>query len=620
MSIVKTTCLFFLALLLAGAGFCDPIKFAFISDTHIGAPETAAEDLMRTVDDVNSLNDIAFVVITGDITDYGSDEELQEAKCIFDRLNKKWYIIPGNHDTKWSESGSNSFAEVFGAERFAFEAGGYWFVGCGSGPNMRMSPGLASREDVLWLDSTINQLKKTGQPLIFLNHYPLNEGLANWHLIIDKLKQANIQAALCGHGHRNKAMDFEGIPAAMGRSNLRAKDSAGGYNIVTIQQDTLSFAERTPGGPTHPAWHTIALQNHRFAQDTTTYPRPSYSINDVYPGVKVEWQYQDSSDIGAGIVESKGLCIYPNTKGQVVAVSAESGQVQWRFATGGKIYATPAVRKNKVVVASTDGSIYCLDKRRGKLLWEVKTGKPIVASPAIDGKVVYIGSSEGKFRALSLADGALRWEYTQVDGFVESTPVADRERVYFGGWGSHFYALDKKTGELAWSWTNGKGRNYSPAACVPVLAKGKLFMQTPDRFVTALDAATGKELGKSNKHKGFESMGVSEDNSLIYVKCMQDTVWALSTSDVMQEAWAVNCGYGYEISPSPITEHQGLVFVPTDEGVLYAIDRKTRKVAWAHKLSNAMVNRVFPLRDGQVLATTMDGKVAKLSFKPKSNK
>ena len=91
----------------------QPFRFAFISDTHIGN-QTAEEDLLRTIESINNDTSLAFVVITGDITEFGSDDELQLAKKLFDRLNKPWYIIPGNHDSNWSESGSNSFKKIFG--------------------------------------------------------------------------------------------------------------------------------------------------------------------------------------------------------------------------------------------------------------------------------------------------------------------------------------------------------------------------------------------------------------------------------------------------------------------------------------------------------------------------
>src|SRR5947207_15691239 len=81
-------------------------RFAFISDTHIGSPDgKAEEDLRRTVADINGMKDISFVVITGDITELGTDAEIKRAKEILDELKVTWYIIPGNHDSGWSESG-----------------------------------------------------------------------------------------------------------------------------------------------------------------------------------------------------------------------------------------------------------------------------------------------------------------------------------------------------------------------------------------------------------------------------------------------------------------------------------------------------------------------------------
>src|SRR5829696_9248997 len=92
-----------------------PFRFAFISDTHIGSPNGGAEeDLRTTVADINSMTGIAFVVLTGDITELGKDEELKLAKRILDSLSVPYYIIPGNHDTGWSESGGLSFTRVFG--------------------------------------------------------------------------------------------------------------------------------------------------------------------------------------------------------------------------------------------------------------------------------------------------------------------------------------------------------------------------------------------------------------------------------------------------------------------------------------------------------------------------
>lgn len=60
---------FIILSLLSEAQF-KSFRFAFISDTHIGSPNGAAEeDLRRTVRDINAMTDVAFVVLTGDITE-----------------------------------------------------------------------------------------------------------------------------------------------------------------------------------------------------------------------------------------------------------------------------------------------------------------------------------------------------------------------------------------------------------------------------------------------------------------------------------------------------------------------------------------------------------------------
>src|SRR5258705_12128047 len=92
-----------------------PFRFAFLSDTHIGSRNgSSEEDLRRSVRDINAMENIAFVIITGDITELGTNEELKLAKQLFDSLRVPYYIIPGNHDTGWSESGGVMFTTVFG--------------------------------------------------------------------------------------------------------------------------------------------------------------------------------------------------------------------------------------------------------------------------------------------------------------------------------------------------------------------------------------------------------------------------------------------------------------------------------------------------------------------------
>jgi outer membrane protein assembly factor BamB/predicted phosphodiesterase len=588
-------------------------RFALVTDTHVGG-STGADDLRLTVADINQNPEISFVILSGDVTEFGSETELLEARQILEKLEKPCYVLPGNHDSKWSESGNNDFLTIFGAEEFVFEKNGILFIGTASGPNMRMAPGLVPREQMVFLEKTLSQMKDTLQPVIFINHYPLNEALANASEVRALLKTRNTQVSLMGHGHANKTFNFDGIPGVMCRSNLRVKSETGGYNIVKVTADSLLFAEKNPGQSSGKPWHSIPLGQHRFAK---TQPGLEQHFQVSNPGkVSICSKFNDNSDIGTGITVADELAVFANTRGELVAVKNRGGEIIWRFKTGGKIYATPAISKNKVVVASTDKNIYCIDLKTGKAEWVFKTEKPIVASPVIDGKTVFIGSSEGIFRAIDLKNGELKWQYSEVNGFVETKPLIHAGYVYFGSWGNTFYALDTKTGELKWKREKYNNRMLSPAAVWPVAAAGKIFIVAPDRHMTALDDKTGAEIWDSGKYSCRESVGISKDGTQVYIKNMTEGhVMAFETAAAEQQiAWDCPAELGYEIGPSPISECGDLVIVPTSLGEIVAISKTNHSVAWRVKLTNALVNGVAVAGKNKILATTLDGWVVAIQF------
>lgn len=594
----------------------NAFKFALMTDIHVGS-DHAAEDVQRSVADINQDPSIAFVIISGDITEFGADEELKLAKRLLDSLNKPWYIIPGNHDTKWSESGGNTFRRVFGSETFSFKHGGYWFIGTNCGPNMRMGPGQVPRENVVWLDNLL-KTKDTTTPIIYINHYPQNADLNNWYEALDRLKQHNIQLILCGHGHTNKTFDFENIPGVMCRSNLRAKDSVGGYNIITVSDGQAAFEERTPLIGKNRQWTTQQLKSHHARYDAAPFERPSYAMNDSFPAVKALWTFQDNSDIGSGMALVKNLVISTNTAGEVYALQAANGKKKWTFKTGGKVYATPVVDGDNIVVASSDHYIYCIGASSGKQRWRFETGKPVVASAQIANGIAYVGASDGHFRAINVATGKLVWEFTGVNGFVEDKPLVYQGNVYFGSWGNDFYALDAATGALKWKWNNGaSNRMFSPAACYPVGAQGRVFIVAPDRYMTAFDSQTGNVIWRKNMPgvRMRESIGLAADSSQTFIKTMDGNLYGVSaTADTMQLLWKSPVEMGYELNPAAAVERDGVIFTPTHSGVVYAVNRKDYTLLWKHKLSNCLVNAVLPIGNRKVLVSTMDGKLACIGY------
>ncbi len=591
-----------------------PFRFAFLSDTHIGSPDgKAEEDLRRTVNDINSRNDIDFVVITGDITELGTNEELPRAKKMFDSLKVKYYIIPGNHDVGWSETGGMGFISTFGSDRFAFDHNGIRFIGCSSGPYVRMSDGHIPRDAMTWMKKNLDTTA-LNMPVIFLNHYPMDNQMDNWYEVTDMFKERNTILFLCGHGHANKALNFEDIPGVMGRSNLRAKQPEGGYNLVDVRMDSILFTERRPVTGEMKTWTAVKIERHNYTL-TKKFMRPDYSINSQYPKVKENWTFSSDANVISTPVLTKGLVVFGNQQGMVTALSLKDGKQKWTFKTGGSIYSSPAAWQNKIVFGSTDGYIYCLDEK-GKEAWKLKTEAAVLGCPVIENNMVYIGGSDHHFRAIGLGTGKELWNFDGLNGPVVSVAVINKNDIIFGAWDTYLYSLNKNTGKLNWKWNNGSSvRNYSPAACIPVIKDDIIYIVAPDRYLTAIDAVTGQTLWRTNESTVRESIGISVDGKYVYGKTMNDTLVAFATGrEAQKAAWKLHTGYGYEHSPSMLTEKDGNIFFGTRNGVVYAVDKDQKKIDWAYKIDNSMVNTLNVIDKKNIIASTMDGKVILLQI------
>lgn len=600
-----------------------PLRFAWLSDTHVGS-DRGADDLSAAVADINATKGLRFVLVTGDITEMGSLAAFRRAKDILDGLRLPYHIIPGNHDTKWSESGGTEFSKLWGSDRFVFKSGGFRFIGLSQGPVMRMGDGHWAPQDVRWLEGLLAEKGATTTPTVFVTHYPIDEGIANWYVVLDMLKTVPTAVVLAGHGHRNRVMDFEGIPGIMSRSILGTTDVAPGYTLVELGTKALTFSEKPIGGPAGPPWHTIDLgdggvQRRGSGQTAGAVsvnagpaPRPDFSVNDLYPNVRVRWRYDSGWTIASSAAVSGEDVVVGDASGTVRALRIGDGSVAWEFKSGGPVYSTPDVGGGRVVFGSTDGSVYALDATSGKRVWTVATGRPIVACPRIADGIVFIGSSDGIFRALDLASGRDVWSYSGVEGFVETKPLVADGKVVFGAWGGRLYALDAKTGELAWTWRGDRpSLLYSPAACWPVAANGRVFIVAPDRRMTAIELATGREVWRTDRWALRESIGLSEDGQRVYVRTTQDVIVAVSTAaDKPEVVWETNSGFGYDINSAMLTEKDGVVFYGTKNGLLLALDGATGALKWSHKVGVALLNTVMPLSGREVVVTDFDGRVS----------
>ncbi len=589
-------------------------RFAQLTDIHCSPNNpNPTEDLLRSIAQLNATDSIDFVLVTGDLTEEGDRATLEKVKSCLDLLKVKYYALLGNHETKWSDSGCTAFEEIFGSERFEFEHKGFQFFGFNSGPLMRMAYGHVVPQDILWLKERMSKEK----PVILVTHYPMTEGdVDNWYEVTDAVRPYNIRLFIGGHYHVNKNLRYDGIPAILMRSNLRDKQEKPGYGIYEVTQDSiLVYTQRI--GESKKKWAAFSMHTSYYNPNGKADKYPDFSVNQSYPKVKEAWMVQTGAGIYASPAVEKDKAFVGDDLGRLTAYSLKNGKQLWSFASGKRIVGTPAANEGVVVFGSADKHIYGLNVQDGTLLWMVEAEQPVLGAVSIADGIAYIGASDHTFRAIDLHSGEIKWAFTDVKGYIETKPLITENKVIFGAWDNTLYALDRTDGKGLWKWTGGLTRmHYSPAAVWPVAAHGKVFITDPQRAMTAIDLETGNTVWRTFQSQVRETIGLSEDGEHLYSKTMNDSIVCYSaTSDTPQELWATNVGFGYEHAPSMQVEKEGVVFGSTKEGLLFALEARTGKLLWKHKIGNSLISTVVPLSSREVLFTASSGEVGLIRIK-----
>ena len=599
-------------------------RFAQLTDIHLSPSDpNPTEDLLRSIAQINATDSIDFVLVTGDITEEGDRATMEKVKSCLDLLKVKYYVALGNHETKWSDSGCTAFGEIFGGERFDFEHKGFLFLGFNSGPLMRMAYGHVVPQDIRWMTERMNQYNtgdpQQNKPVILVTHYPMIEGdVDNWYEVTDAVRPYNIRLFIGGHYHRNRDLRYDGIPGVLMRSNLRDKDGKPGYGIYEITKDSIRVYTQRIGEPKK-QWAGFSLTESYYERNGKAEKYPDFSVNKEYPQVKEQWITKTGVGIYCSPAVEKDKVFIGDDMGYLTAYALKDGKALWRFQSGKRIVGTPAVSEGIVVFGSADCKIYGLNAQNGNLLWTVETSEPVLGAVTIDNGTAYIGASDHTFRAINTCNGEIKWTFTGVKGYIETKPLVTDSKVIFGAWDNTLYALNKADGRELWKWTGGLTRmHFSPAAVWPVAAEGKVFITDPQRAMTAIEIETGNTVWRTFQSMVRETIGLSEDGERIYSKTMNDSIVCYSTKGSHpHELWASNVGFGYEHAPSMQVEKDGIVFGSTKEGLIFALEAKTGKVLWKHKIGNSLISTVVPLSGNRILFTATGGKAGLLKFKIK---
>lgn len=557
------------ALSVSAISFMSAQRIAVLSDTHVTPGNANEPQLRMAVDEINK-GAYDFVVVNGDLGNEGSDVELKNVKSILDDIKVPLFVLPGNHENNWSQSATKTFVDLWGNDRFVAEFDSLIIIGINCGPYMKMGDGHIKQEDLHWLKSTLDSLVTPGKRVLSFNHYPLLDDLDNCADYLEILEQYPVIGHINGHYHswrRYKAggdQSGSDIPCAMTRA-LDMRDGKYGYTIIEVDPAWLHIYNKNIGEAPEAKFAFPAKTDHKKAK------RPEKREITVPDGFAVNKVWTDSASIFTRLGFDRNNIYFGNSLGHARALNRESGKT-WSVPTGASLFSRPVALKNNRVAFPAHDGILILDARNGRTITKQQSKEgPYVADGVVtpDGKG-YIQGGYKRIERRRPDNGKLIWSYDSIFNYCQAAPAIDGSDLVFGAWDTNLRALDLNTGKLKWVWNNGKSANMlGPGNVVPVITDDKVFVVAPDRFMTALDRKTGRQLWRDNSHRYRESLGHSEDRTRIYAKTMDGELVAVdATTPDFKELWTIDLGIGYEHAPCIVLEKDGYVYAGSRRGVV----------------------------------------------------
>lgn len=210
----------------------DTVRFVLTGD-----PQRSHNEVIDFYKYVNSMDGIDFVIVAGDISEYGVLKEMNGVAKSLDKLNVPYFAVVGNHDL--TSRGNDVFLRMFGPLNYSFVYGGVKFICHDTNSREYSFNGLIP--NIPWL------VKETGFQIgvtsyVAVSHIPPTSSDFDEYLIEDYVatfdNTPGFLASFHGHNHsfEEVKMDSSDVPYIT-TSALGKKE----FLLVEIVNNELSF-------------------------------------------------------------------------------------------------------------------------------------------------------------------------------------------------------------------------------------------------------------------------------------------------------------------------------------------------------------------------------------------
>ena len=589
-----------------GLFYPQEYQYAVISDIKFGSPNSEAQ-LKRIVDNINSREEIKFVVVIGDATLKGRDNEFTEVSKILHKLKVDYYPVLGYTDMKYSSSGGSMAKDLWEDDKFVLEVGTTSkHIGMNDFSPWR-NKGHFSVESLKWLDTVVTSTNKV-EEVYYYSSVPLNEkNIGNWYEVPNRLITKNWRAIFYP-ALQNNIIPQTSPPTIEIKPSLN-KESNWNYTLVDNRRDSL-FLYNISNDTLQELWGALSKA------DTLSNIAAIDSSGFINYSADILWQKDLQKEMHAPILVTEDKIYTASFNGEINCYNLDGGLI-WKRQLGRTVLSGFVREKDLIFIGTNNGDLFSLNANNGNVVQVIGVGEPITSQLVtadvhyndIDTKGVVAATSKGAVYFYEIYSFELIWMNNSSKEMIETKPLALKEKILFTARDSYLYNIDLNSGVLNWKWSTRNSGNLSS----PVTNSKFVFVSSPDKNITAIDLLQGTQVWRKNEHKGYESLNITNDKQKLLIKSLND-YFIIANATTGRGDKRIKCSFGNDPDPSPILDTYKEYLFVAGNGVIYRID-KSFKCTPVLYLGNARITTLKSIGDNIIAAANCDGKIVLFKLK-----
>jgi outer membrane protein assembly factor BamB len=243
----------------------------------------------------------------------------------------------------------------------------------------------------------------------------------------------------------------------------------------------------------------------------------------------------------------------------------------------------PVVQADRIYVADADGSIQALDRAKGNVLWRLDIKQSITGGTGFGEGLVLVGTLQGQVVAVDPVSSKVQWQ-SQLTSEILSPPVSAGGLVIARTVDGKVFGLEAASGVRRWVYERGVPALTLRGTSTPLIYSGRVFSGFASGKVTANSVQSGHVLWEASisQPRGRNEIErlVDVDTSpvivrdVLYINSYQGEVTAIEINSGRQ-LWSRSMS-----SVSSLDVDDSRVYLVTDQGHAYALDRDTGATVW----------------------------------------